>query len=154
VGSGPLERELREWAKRYPGRVAIETAVRHDAVPQWLNAMDVLCAPSRTTAAWREQFGRMLIEAFASGVPVIASASGEIPHVVGEAGILVREGDDAAWAGELGGLLRDPARRAELGAKGRQRALATFDWPVVARQHAAYFERTIEGPRSSREDVA
>ena len=73
VGSGPLESELRAWAARRPGRVAIETTVRHDEVPQWLNAMDMLCAPSLTSGRWREQFGRMLIEAFACGVPVVAS---------------------------------------------------------------------------------
>ena len=55
--------------------------------------MDLLCAPSRTTPRWREQFGRMLIEAMACGVPVIASPSGEIPYVVGDAGVLVPEGD-------------------------------------------------------------
>ena len=51
--------------------------------------MDVMCAPSQTTPKWREQFGRMLIEAFASGVPVVGSDSGEIPFVIDEAGVLV-----------------------------------------------------------------
>jgi glycosyltransferase involved in cell wall biosynthesis len=50
VGSGPLERDLRAWSRRHPGRVAIETTVAHDEVPRWLNAMDVLCAPSSTTS--------------------------------------------------------------------------------------------------------
>ena len=64
-------------------------ASTHDDVPAYLNAMDLLCAPSQTTPRWREQFGRMLIEAMACGVPVVASRSGEIPHVVGDAGVLV-----------------------------------------------------------------
>ena len=72
------------------------TDVGHDDVPEHLNAMDVMCAPSQTTARWREQFGRMLIEAMACGVPVLASRSGEIPHVVGDAGLLVDERDVAA----------------------------------------------------------
>ena len=58
--------------------------------------MDLMCAPSQTTRRWREQFGRMLIEAMACGVPVVASPSGEIPHVVGDAGLLVDETDVAA----------------------------------------------------------
>src|SRR3954469_237156 len=64
VGSGPLEPQVRAWALRHGTRVAIQTGVAHDDVPRWLNAMDLLCAPSLTQARWREQFGRMLIEAF------------------------------------------------------------------------------------------
>lgn len=145
VGGGPLEADLRQWARRYGGRVALATTVGHDAVPDWLNAMDVLCAPSRTTSRWREQFGRMLIEAFAAGVPVLASASGEIPHVVGDAGVLVAEDDLDAWTRALSNLLRDPERRAVLRGFGRERARARFDWPVVAREHAAFFRDIVEG---------
>jgi glycosyltransferase involved in cell wall biosynthesis len=129
--------------------VAIATDVAHADVPRWLNAMDVLCAPSRTTTAWREQFGRMLIEAFACGVPVMASDSGEIPHVVADAGLIVPEGDDTQWERTLAELLSNPARRAELSARGRARATAVYDWPVVARQHTTFFLDVI-GRRQER----
>ena len=89
VGSGPLEEMVSAWGRRHPDRVRVVTTAQHDEAPDYLNAMDVLCAPSQTTPRWREQFGRMLIEAFASGVAVIASTSGEIPYVVADAGLLV-----------------------------------------------------------------
>jgi glycosyltransferase involved in cell wall biosynthesis len=114
--------------------------------------MDVLCAPSRTTAAWREQFGRMLIEAFACGIPVIASDSGEIPHVVGDAGIVVPEADADAWERAIAAVLADPVLRRDLSARGRARALSTFDWAVVARQHAGFFDQVIAG-RAARAEV-
>ena len=145
IGSGPLERDLRAWARRYGDRVSIQTAVGHDDVPRWLNALDLLCAPSQTTAQWREQFGRMLIEAFACGVPVVASGSGEIPHVVGDAGIIVPEGDASSWTRTIEQVLADPTLRHDLSARGRRRALATYDWQIVARQHAQFFQRLIEG---------
>jgi phosphatidylinositol alpha-1,6-mannosyltransferase len=145
VGSGPLEPELREWAGQHGDHVAIETTVVHEDVPRWLNAMDVLCAPSLTTPRWREQFGRMLIEAFACGVPVIASDSGEIPYVVGDAGLIVAERDVAAWTRALERLLADPSLRDDLSARGRRRAVSIYDWPVVARQHSAFFTQLIEG---------
>ena len=145
VGSGPLEADLRAWARRHGDRVAIATTVRHDDVPRWLNAMDVLCAPSQTTPAWREQFGRMLIEAFACGVPVMASDSGEIPHVVANAGIIVSEGDMAAWERALAGLLADASLCEDLSRRGRQRAVSTYDWAVIARQHSMFFEQIIDG---------
>jgi glycosyltransferase involved in cell wall biosynthesis len=150
VGNGPLEGRLRTWAAQYGSRVRLETSVAHDDVPRWLNAMDVLCAPSQTTPQWREQFGRMLIEAFACGVPVIASDSGEIPHVVGEAGIVVPEQDSQAWLREVAALLTDEPRRADLAERGRRRAVTRFDWPLVARQHLAFFDQLIDGQLQRR----
>lgn len=145
VGSGPLEPELRAWAARHPAQVAIETGAGHDDVPRWLNAMDMLCAPSLTTSRWREQFGRMLIEAFACGVPVVASSSGEIPHVVGDAGIVVPEGDAGRWQEAIASLLDDEAARRSLGEKGRRRAIATYDWSSIAAQHAEFFDEVLAG---------
>jgi phosphatidylinositol alpha-1,6-mannosyltransferase len=143
VGAGPLERELRAWGDRYQGRVAFQNTVAHDEVPQWLNAMNVLCAPSQTTLSWREQFGRMLIEAFACGVPVVASDSGEIPFVVGDAGRIVPEGDVDAWSQALADVLGNPALRADMARRGHDRVRDTFAWPVVARAHAAFFDDVI-----------
>ena len=122
IGSGPLAPQVNAWSRRHEGRVRVQSGVAHDEVPSFMNAMDVLCAPSQSTARWREQFGRMLIEAFACGVPVLASNSGEIPHVVGDAGVLVDEGDAGAWLNELSVLLEAPARRADLSRRGRARA--------------------------------
>ena len=150
VGSGPLESDLRAWGRRYGDRVRVVTAVQHDGVAPYLNAMNVLCAPSQTTPRWREQFGRMLIEAFASGVPVVASASGEIPHVVADVGLIVGESDADGWERALAALIGDPARRAELAARGRQRAEAAFAWPVVARQHLQFFDEIVAAPAARR----
>jgi glycosyltransferase involved in cell wall biosynthesis len=154
IGSGPLESDLRRWSLRHGDRVRIETRVPHGEVPKYLAGMDVLCAPSQTTAAWREQFGRMLIEAFAAGVPVLASDSGEIPHVVGNAGMVVSESDRAAWGQALSGLLADPARRADFAERGRKRAASAFSWPVVARQHAEFFDHVIDSRQRATRGLA
>jgi glycosyltransferase involved in cell wall biosynthesis len=140
VGGGPELRALQSFARKHPGRVAIATDVAHDAVPAYLNAMDVLCAPSQTTVAWREQFGRMLIEAMACGVAVAASDSGEIPHVVKYAGLLLPEQDVAAWTEGLSRLLSSTGMRADLAYKGRERAHQEFAWPRVAARHLDFFE--------------
>ena len=134
----PDGRELTAFTAEHPGRVHVLTGVAHDDVPAFLNAMDVLCAPSQTTARWREQFGRMLIEAMACGVPVIASRSGEIPYVVGDAGLVVDEADVAhgrprsidCWATRpaprpVGTRYRSRAREVRL-ARGRPRAFGVF----------------------------
>jgi glycosyltransferase involved in cell wall biosynthesis len=148
VGTGPLEGTLTAWGRRHGDRVRIVTTAQHDDVPAYLNAMDVLCAPSQTTARWREQFGRMLIEAFASGVAVIASTSGEIPYVVADAGLLVPEDDPSQWQRAIEALTIDRARRCELARRGRARAELAYGWPMVARQHLDFFERVIAGRAS------
>ena len=145
VGGGPLEAELRRFAAAHPGRVHIETSVTHSEMPRWLNAMTVLCAPSQTTARWREQFGRMLIEAMASGVAIVASDSGEIPHVVCDAGIVVPERGTLGWTGAIDRLLQEEAIRQDFVRRGLERATRHFAWPVVAKRHLDFFETILEG---------
>lgn len=147
VGGGPMQPAIEALAGERRGRVHIANGVSHDDVPQWLNAMTILCAPSLSTSSWREQFGRMLIEAMACGVPVLASTSGEMPHVVGDAGTILPEADDSAWTGAIDRLLDDAARRAELTARGLERVRARYAWPVVARAHLEFFEALL-GDRS------
>lgn len=143
VGGGPLLGRLEAFAREWPGRVRIVSGVKHEDVPRYLNAMDVLCAPSQTTRRWKEQFGRMIIEAFACGVPVIGSDSGEVPHTLGGAGMVVPESDEVGWASALEALLDSPARRRELAQQGRARAESTFAWSVVARHHLTFFEELL-----------
>jgi phosphatidylinositol alpha-1,6-mannosyltransferase len=143
VGGGRDRSAIDALAAAYPGRVSIATDVGHEDVPVYLNAMDVLCAPSQTTAGWREQFGRMLTEAMACGVPILASNSGEIPHVVGEAGVILPEQDVPAWAAALRDVLGDAGRRRELADRGLRRARLNFAWPVVARRHLEFFDELV-----------
>lgn len=140
VGGGGMEPDLRAWAARHGDRVRVVAGVGHDAVPGYLNAMDLLCAPSRTTRRWHEQLGRMLTEAMACGVPVIGSDSGEIPHVVADAGLIAPEAGVAAWTRAIDTLLASPARRADLAARGQARVTAEYALDVAARRHLEFFD--------------
>ncbi len=100
-------------------------AVRNEELPHHLAKMDVLVLPSRTTPEWVEQFGHIFLEAMAMGVPVIGSSSGEIPNVIGDAGLVFKEGDTAQLAAYLGRLYRNKQERshfAEIGKKKSHRA--------------------------------
>jgi glycosyltransferase involved in cell wall biosynthesis len=147
VGAGPMEPQLRAWAARHGDRVRLCTDVTHDQVPAYLNAMTVLCAPSQTMPNWKEQFGRMVVEAFATGVPFIGSDSGEIPFVVKDAGVVVGERDEDGWVRAIAELIGSPAQCRELAARGLQRACDEFAWPAVARQYLNFFERLLPGGR-------
>jgi glycosyltransferase involved in cell wall biosynthesis len=143
LGSGPEAENVRSWARErgLGSRVRVQLA-RHDEVPRYMGVMDVLALPSQTTPRWKEQFGRVIIEAFASGVPVIASDSGEIPYVVGDAGVIVPEADTAGWTAELTNLLANPNLRAQLAKRGMERA-HKFSATSLAARYAAFY-RSLE----------
>ncbi|MEZ4767490.1 MAG: glycosyltransferase [Caldilineales bacterium] len=107
-------------------------------------SMDVLVLPSRTTATWKEQFGRVLIEAMACQVPVIGSDSGEIPNVIAEAGLVFPEGDAAALAQLLIALARQPDLRDHLARLGHQRVMANFTQARIAEQTCAVYQQILE----------
>jgi len=144
IGTGTMESSLATWAHGYPEQVRICTNVRHNEVPQYLNAMDILVAPSQTMPNWREQFGRMLIEAFACGVPVIGSDSGEIPYVIQDAGLVVGEKDESGWVAAISDLLNSPSQRRELAYKGLERSHTFYTWPIVAKQHLQFFTELLD----------
>ncbi len=95
--------------------------VRPEQVKDTLRQMDVLVLPSLTTPKWKEQFGRVLIEAMACGVPVVGSDSGAIPETIGDAGLIVPEGDAAALRAAIVRLKDDAELRAELARRGLAR---------------------------------
>jgi len=90
----------------------------------------------------------MLLEAFASGVPVIGSSSGEIPHTIGDAGLVVSEADEDAWIAAIQCLLESPEERRRMAAAGLERAHNKFAWPVIAREYLDLFEETLSTGRS------
>lgn len=146
LGDGPMRPALDAWARRHGDRVRVAPPAAHGDVPRYLNAMDVLCVPSQTTRRWKEQFGRILVEAFACGRAVVASDSGEIPHTVGDAAVVVPESDADAWAAAIDRLLSSERERAELSGRALARARERFAWPVVARRYLEFFDRLCDAP--------
>lgn len=141
AGAGPQQAELEKLAAQLDLRqhLVLLGKIASTDMPAFFASVDVLAVPSRTTAAWKEQFGRVLIEAMACEAAVIGSDSGEIPHVIGDAGLIFPEGDAQALAGHLLRLARDPALRVDLGQRGRARVLAHFTHQrIAASTHQVY----------------
>jgi glycosyltransferase involved in cell wall biosynthesis len=140
VGEGPTLPQLLERARALgiSERVTAAIGVAHAAVPDYLKEMDVLVLPSRTTPYWKEQFGHVLIEAMACGVPVVGSSSGEIPVVIGNAGLVFKEDDvDDLVAGLE--ALRDRDLSHRLAESGRARVVAQYSNDAVAAGYARVF---------------
>jgi glycosyltransferase involved in cell wall biosynthesis len=83
---------------------------------------DIFCLPTFVDAT-----PFVVVEAMASGIPVISTTTGSIPELVGDAGLLVKAGDVEGLRGALETLLGNPASRAGMGAAGRARAEAHYD---------------------------
>lgn len=136
IGEGAHGAELQARAAELgvAGRAKFLGARPMIELPPLMAALDVLVLPSRTTASWKEQFGRVLIEAGACGVPVVGSDSGAIPEVVGQAGLIFPEGNVSALADALLKLHSDPKLAKRMGETGLRRAREQFSWPQVAQQ--------------------
>jgi glycosyltransferase involved in cell wall biosynthesis len=120
VGNGELRPALD--AQPIPGsRVRVVTGLRHEQMADAYARMDVLVLPSRTTPRWKEQFGRVIVEALWCRVPVVGSDSGEIPWLIRltRGGVVFPEGDIEALSEQLANLRGDPECRSRLGAEGR-----------------------------------
>jgi glycosyltransferase involved in cell wall biosynthesis len=144
LGDGPEKPNLVEQARRlrFADRVTFGT-LPSTRMPGYYQALDALVVPSLTRPNWKEQFGRVIIEAMACGVPVIGSNSGDIPHVVGDAGLIVPEGDRAALSEALRQVMRSSDLRRDLAARGRQRVLDHFTQAQIAAQTVDVYRRML-----------
>ncbi|NIN69583.1 MAG: glycosyltransferase, partial [Anaerolineae bacterium] len=134
LGSGP-ERDRLEKMAQWLGilpRVAFDLPIPSTQMPYYYSGLDVLVLPSRTRPNWKEQFGRVLIEAMACQVVVVGARCGAIPEVIGDAGLTFAEGDPADLRAQLQRLLGDTQLRLELAQKGRQRVLDQFTQSQIA----------------------
>jgi glycosyltransferase involved in cell wall biosynthesis len=145
VGDGS-EREAFEQRLREAGlhdRAEFTGAVNFALVPEYFQRLDIMVIPTETTKRVREQFGRVIVEAMASGVPVIGSTCGAIPEVIGDAGLVFPEGDAAALAESLRSLLGSAALRERLVLAGQAR-VEQYSWTQVAEKTYELFRRVLD----------
>jgi len=124
-GAGPELGALQARAERLGlgDRATFHGHVDEADIPGTYRRFDVLAVPSLPMPGWIEQFGRVVVESQASGIPVVASASGALPDVVGGDGLLVPPGDSAALGAALVRFIDEPDLW------GRLRAASVADAP-------------------------
>jgi glycosyltransferase involved in cell wall biosynthesis len=146
VGSGPHQSALEKRAAELGigDKVQFCAYVPSTQMPALYHELDVFVLPSLTRPNWKEQFGRVLVEAMASGVPVIGSDSGAIPDVTGDAGLVFPEGDTAALTIHLDHVQHDSSLRAQLAQKGRARVLDHFTHERVADETVRVYHQLLD----------
>ena len=145
VGDGAMRAEVELWSAipDLVDRVHLIGAVPSEDMARYLNCMDVLAVPSLTTPSWKEQFGRVIAEAMACGVPVVGSDSGAIPEVIASAGMISPEGDPGKLAEALSAVIFEKSLRTRLIQKGLVRAKEELSTVAFARKHLDFYERLM-----------
>ncbi len=143
-GAGPegIRLEAQAVALGVSGRVTFHGHVDESVLPDVMPNFDVLAVPSIPVPGSLEQFGRAVVEAQASGVPSVASASGALPDVVGDAGLLVEPGDPAALCAALARVLDEPGLWSRLRDSGLH-SVERFSWAGVAGLQEDLYRRAI-----------
>jgi sugar transferase (PEP-CTERM/EpsH1 system associated) len=143
VGDGPMRPRLeKEIAARDLGGKVLLTGAQNN-VPNWLQSMDVFCLPSRA-----EGISNTILEAMASGLPVIATRVGGNPELVVDhvTGLLIPHSDARALAGAMAALLDDEALRRRHAYAAHARALKEFSIDaMVSRYTQLYLEAAKRG---------
>ncbi len=146
VGNGSYKSQLQKLAAELSiqERIVWVGEISANNVSEYINLCDVTVVPSVTTATWKEQFGRAVIESMACGVPIIASDSGSLPEVVGEAGIVVPEKNSQALFESLSALANNVELRQSLRERGLQKVEREYTWARVAELTYDFYQNALE----------
>jgi L-malate glycosyltransferase len=153
LGRGELKEQLMARAEKagVGDRLIILESVPHADVPRYINLMNTLVLPSQSTekfktltsVGWKEQFGHVLIEAMACQVPVIGSDSGEIPYVIGDAGMVFPEGNAAALRDCLTQLMAQPEVAIDCSKRAYDRAMQCYTNRALAQQQLDFYQHLV-----------
>ncbi len=150
VGQGKLQAHLAEKCREWgiSDRIIWVESVSHKEVPAYINLMDCLVLPSQTSykfktltaVGWKEQFGHVLIEAMACKIPVVGSDCGEIPHVIGDAGLVFPEANADKLRDCLQQLMERPELVVDLGKRGYHRVMNNYTNQALAEQLLEFYQ--------------
>lgn len=142
---------VQEVLKRVQKKVATKIELRivgssidYSKMPSIYQESDIFVLPSQSTSTWEEQYGMVLIEAMASGLPIITTRTGAIPEVVGEAAFLVAEKNLRELENALSRLVDDPKVRHQLGKRAHTRAQELYDSRITSRKIGTIYQKVFD----------
>jgi glycosyltransferase involved in cell wall biosynthesis len=140
AGEGSQRQKLSDVVRTYGIERHVEfTHVPYSGMSAIYNAADIFIAVSKPTPTYEEQYCTALLEAQASGLPIVTTRSGGIPENVGNAGILVEPGDVSGIAEALQTYILSPKKRMVYGELARKRAVTVHDARIGAKKIAALY---------------
>lgn len=151
LGDGPDRKRLEQMAQwlGIAPRVTFDQKMPTHHLPHYFSGLDVLVLPSVSRPNWKEQFGRVLIEAMACDVITVGARSGAIPEVIGEAGLTFAEGNAEELQQHLQRLLDDVPLRKTLRQKGHRHVTENYTQAAIARNTVAVYRQILGQTESS-----
>ena len=144
IGNGTKKKKLLQLEEKLKiEKFIIHKEVSYDKMPEEYNSADIFIAPSKPIPTYEEQYCTVLLEAQASGLSIVTTKSGGIPENVGDAAILVEQGDYKAMANELKLFILNPKRRMEFSKKARKRAETVHDAKIIAKKLSDLYESIL-----------
>jgi len=145
IGNGPMRADIELWGDLpgLHGRVHLLDAMPPEMLARYMNCMDILVVPSLTMPQWKEQYGRVIGEAMACGVPVIGSDSGAIPEVIGPDGLIVPEGDASALAKAAHQAIFDKEVRDRLRQHGADRSERELSVKAMSERLVRFYAQVL-----------
>jgi glycosyltransferase involved in cell wall biosynthesis len=146
AGTGPIHEALEQQAQRLglSARIAWLGAMPRAELSTLWREVDVLVSPSRSTPEWVEPTGAVVLQAMAHGVAAVVSQCGALPDVVGDAGLVVDEGDLPALTRALQGFVAERSLCRMIGSAARQRVLEQQGDGPVAERMLLLWRRALE----------
>ena len=135
VGEGSQKQRLKQKieAMRLEDSITI-TSCSYNQIESFYNQTDIFVLASKSTTYWQEQFGMVLVEAMASGLPIVATDSGAIKEVVGDVGLFAKEADSKNLFDQINRLVKDSHLREKMARNARKRAETYYDCEKVAKK--------------------
>ncbi len=150
AGAGDLLEEFRRVTGSWSDRVHLPGIVLRDTLPDLFRAADAFVLPAVHDAKGNvDGLPNVILEAMASGLPVVASGISGIPLAItdGREGRLVAERDPEQLAAVLGEIVADAAQRRQMGDAARRKAEQELTWRVVAGRYRAAYQEALGAPR-------
>lgn len=135
VGDGPLKRELTGYKN-----VSVKQIPYGSMAAEYRHA-DIFCLPSRSTRTWSEQYGMVLVEALATGLPIVTTNTGAIPEICGDCALYSKQSNPENLKTNLEKLLYNDELRLKMGLKARSRARERFDNRKIAKQIRLLYQK-------------
>ena len=148
--SGWSDENFQEEMMQYARNLDVEDKILlvlerlDEKIVDYINCCDLVVVPSMTTPLWKEQFGRINGEAMACEVPVVGSSSGSMPEVIGDGGLIFKDGDVNDLKNKMLKLLNNEPLRKKLSKLARKRVLNNYSTEKTAELTVEFYHKLVK----------
>lgn len=144
IGEGSQKEALITLEKKLGiDQQVIHLNVPYGEMPAMYQKADIYVAPSKATDTWQEQYNTTLLEAQASGLPIVTTASGGIPENIADAGLVIPPADFVALADAIKKFILNPRLREDYSRRARKRAEMVHDAKIGAKKLAQLYNSLL-----------